>query len=162
FSITVTGTNVQPSATFLGAESPGTTVTLDPGSYSVDEGAVTGYSKSLSTDCTGTIGPGVTKTCTITNDDQPTSLTVFKHVINNNGGTKSAGDFSLHVKSGGTDVTGSPQAGSESGTVYSLNAGTYVVSEDAVAGYLNVSMDLTNGDCDMGGSVTLALGESKT
>jgi hypothetical protein len=69
FSITVTGTNVAPSATFPGAESPGTTVTLDAGSYSVDEAAVAGYTKTLGADCSGTIANGESKTCTITNDD---------------------------------------------------------------------------------------------
>jgi len=69
FSITVTGTNVAPSATFPGAESPGTTVTLDAGSYSVDETAVAGYTKTLGADCSGTIANGESKTCTITNDD---------------------------------------------------------------------------------------------
>ena len=73
FSITVTGGN--PSlATFPGAGSPGTTVTLDAGSYSVDEADDLGYTKTLSTDCTGTIAAGETKTCTITNNDIAATL----------------------------------------------------------------------------------------
>ena len=51
------------------------------------------------------------------------TLRVIKQVINDNGGTKSAGDFNLHVKSGGTDVAGSPAAGSATGTVYTLAIG---------------------------------------
>ena len=35
------------------------------------ESGPAGYSPTLSTDCAGTIAPGETKTCTITNDDQP-------------------------------------------------------------------------------------------
>ena len=59
------------------------------------------------------------------------TLRVIKQVMNDNGGTKVASDFTLHVKSGGTDVAGSPGAGSATGTVYTLASGTYVVSEDA-------------------------------
>ena len=71
FTINVTGTNASP-ASFPGAASPGTTVTLEPGDYSVDEAEVSGYTKSLGTDCSGSIAAGETKTCTITNeDDQP-------------------------------------------------------------------------------------------
>src|SRR5262249_2826405 len=80
FTMNVTGTNASP-ASFAGAESPGTNVTLAPGSYSADEGAVSGYTKSLSADCSGTLAAGQTKTCTITNDDQAAKLIVIKHVI---------------------------------------------------------------------------------
>src|SRR5262249_61789727 len=68
FTLTVTGTSPSP-ASFPGADTPGTTVTLKAGAYGVDEVAVTGYAKSLSPDCTGTIAVGQTKTCTVTNDD---------------------------------------------------------------------------------------------
>lgn len=83
FEINITGTNVSPNATFAGAESPGTTRTLNAGSYSVDETSDLGYTKSLSADCSGTIANGQTKTCTITNDDKPNavSLTTQQKVI---------------------------------------------------------------------------------
>src|SRR5262249_57890782 len=42
FTLTVTGTSPSP-ASFAGAESPGTTVTLSAGSYSVSESSVPGY-----------------------------------------------------------------------------------------------------------------------
>src|SRR5260221_5094811 len=87
FSMTVTGVNVQPSATFPGAESPGTTVTVNAGSYSVDEAADSGYTKTIGANCSGPIANGETKTCTITNNDKPATLVVIKHVINDNGGT---------------------------------------------------------------------------
>ena len=44
------------------------------------------------------------------------------------------------MKSGAADVAGSPQAGSATGTMYTLDAGTYAVSADAVAGYLAVGL----------------------
>jgi Prealbumin-like fold domain len=70
FTMNVTATNPS-SSSFAGAESPGTTITLDAGSYSADETALSGYTKSLSADCSGTIAVGQTKTCTITNNDIP-------------------------------------------------------------------------------------------
>ena len=88
------------------------------------------------------------------------TLRVIKQVINDNGGTKGAGDFNLHVKSGGTDVAGSPAAGSATGTVYTLASGTYVVSEDAPpAGYAQTGI---SGDCAADGAVTVAAGMQKT
>src|SRR5205814_6816245 len=97
FTMNVTGSNVQPSATFAGAEAPGTTVTLNAGSYSVNEAAVSGYTKTLGADCSGTIANGETKTCTITNDDQAATLTVSREDVNDNGGTKVAADFTMNV-----------------------------------------------------------------
>jgi parallel beta-helix repeat protein len=88
------------------------------------------------------------------------TLTVKKLVVNDNGGTKTAGNFTLHVKSGGSDVTGSPAAGSETGTVYTLSPGTYVVSEDTPpTGYSQTGF---SDDCDSLGSLTLTAGGSKT
>lgn len=68
FTINITGSYVSlPS--FPGAEAPGTTVTLFPGSFSVNEIPVIGYSTAYSADCSGTIAISNTKTCTITNND---------------------------------------------------------------------------------------------
>jgi hypothetical protein len=245
FSITVTGTNPSPS-TFNGSTT-GTTVTLGAGSFSVDEGTHTGYTVSYSTDCSGTIAAGDSKTCTVTNTDiapkltitkivdntaggtksvsdfvlkvdgntvtsgvqntfsagshtasevnltgysagkwtgdcdpdtgavalnladvksctitntaAPAKLHVVKTVQNTHGGTKTSSDFSISVKSGGTNVTGSPQAGSSTGTEYVLNAGSYAVSESSVTGYQFVSF---SGACDSSGNVTLNLGDDVT
>jgi hypothetical protein len=91
------------------------------------------------------------------------TLTVFKEVINDNGGTAVASDFSIHVKdSGNVDVPGSPAAGSDTtGTLYILPGGDYVVSEDLPpAGYTQVGF---SGDCDsVTGAVTVEAGVDKT
>jgi hypothetical protein len=82
----------------------------------------------------------------------PATLRIIKNVINNNGGTATAASFSLHVKLSGVEVSGSPAAGAASpGTSYSLAAGTYVVSEDVNASYLQSF----SGDCDASGNVIL-------
>ena len=101
--------------------------------------------------------PGA-QTCTITANDVAPTLTVVKQVVNDNGGTRAPGDFSLHVKRAGADVAGSPAAGTASGRTYTLAAGTYAVSEDAVAGYLGT----ISGACAADGTVTLKEGDAKT
>jgi len=99
---------------------------------------------------------------TITNNVCPAattaSLTIKKHVINDNAGTKTAANFNLHVKLNGVEVTGSPAVGTEAGVVYTLAAGTYVISEDTATGYL-VSY---SGGSGVTGTITLAVGDKKT
>jgi hypothetical protein len=159
-------TDVQGKSPFAGAESPGVTRTLSAGSYVVSEsGGPAGYASSISGDCaadgTVTLQAGDTKTCTVTNDDiapAPT-LTVVKRVVNDDGGNRVAGDFSLHVSAGGVDVAGSPQPGDANGTTYTLDPDTtYTVSEDGVAGYAAS----ISGDCAADGTVTLQAGDAKT
>ncbi|HBD05095.1 TPA: hypothetical protein DCZ32_01400, partial [Candidatus Uhrbacteria bacterium] len=101
----------------------------------------------------------------ITNDDiappppVPATLHVIKTVVNNSGGVAIAAEFNLHVKLLGVDVAGSPATGvGAPGTLYSLAAGTYVVSEDSFAGYAST----ITGDCAPSGSITLLAGEDKT
>ena len=53
-----------------GAERRARRSTLDAGSYSVTEDAAPGYAASFSADCSGSLAPGQTKTCTVTNDDR--------------------------------------------------------------------------------------------
>jgi Prealbumin-like fold domain len=107
-----------------------------------------------------TIQSGLETICTFTNTIRNGTLTVKKHVINDNGGTKAAADFNLHVKLNGNDVTGSPAVGSESGTQYSLPPGTYVVSEDTPpSGYTNEGI---TGNCAANGSITITAGGSAT
>ena len=83
-----------------------------------------------------------------------------RNVVNDNGGTAIADQWSIHVKSGSSEVTGSPQAGSESGTSYALNAGTYTASETGgPSGYTFTGF---SGDCDTSGNVTVVAGQTKT
>lgn len=100
---------------------------------------------------------------TVTTDSNtitvPTTLRVVKTVINTSGGTSVSSDFTIHVKSAGVDVSGSPQFGAVTpGTAYSLSAGTYVVSENVNSSYTAIF----SGDCNSSGSVTLVLGDNKT
>jgi len=130
-------------------------VGLDAGAYSVDEsGGNPNYTKSLSTDCSGTIAIGETKTCTITNDDIQPSLTVIKTVVNDNGGTAVSGDWTMDIT--GTDVSPNNFLGQSGGGVkIGLDAGVYDVAESGGPfGYAATF----SADC----SGTIAIGESKT
>ncbi len=141
----------------------GTTYTLTAGlAYSVSADGVPGYSAGVSGDCASngaiTLAPGDSKTCTITADDGAPTLGVVIQVVNDNGGTKAPSDFIAHVRTALGDVTGSPQAGTAAGTLYSLVAGPYTVAADAVPGY---TMSVA-GDCAANGSVTLVVGQPKS
>lgn len=95
----------------------------------------------------------------ITNGPCTATLYVVKTVVNDDGRAAVADDFSIHVLSSGSDVTGSPQNGKASpGTVYSLAPGNYVIKEDSFAHY-TVSY---SGDSDASGNITLASFDSKT
>ncbi len=150
FTMNVSGTDVSDTS-FDGSET-GTTVTLDAGSYSVTESGPVGYADSFSAGCSGTIALGETKTCTITNDDRVASLTVVKDVVNDNGGTLEAGDFTINVT--GNSVSAASFPGNGAGHTVTLNAGSYSVSETAVNGYTGTF----SADC----AGTIAPGESKT
>jgi Prealbumin-like fold domain len=158
------GSDVSGKSPFAGDES-GTQRTLDAGSYNVSEtGGPSGYSASTSGDCSSSgdvsLAVGEHKTCTITNDDVAPKLTVVKHVINDNGGGATAGQFSMHIELGGSDVSGkSPFAGSEAGTQRTLDAGSYNVSETGGPSGYSAS---TSGDCSSSGDVSLAVGQTKT
>jgi hypothetical protein len=90
----------------------------------------------------------------VTNISLPsTSLTVIKHVINDNGGTKVASDFTMNVA--GTGVSNPSFPGTESpGINVTLSPGSYTVTESAMPGY-NAAQ---SADC-VG---TIAQGQHKT
>lgn len=93
---------------------------------------------------------------TITVPPSTATLRVEKVVV---GGTAIPSNFTVHVKLGGVDVSGSPASGTPTpGTLYTLAPGSYVVSEDANPSYSRVF----SGDCDLNGNVALSAGQSKT
>src|SRR5204862_4474 len=123
FTTNVTGSSPSP-ASFPGAESSGTTVALNAGSYSVSASSVTGYAQtSASADCAGTIALGETRTCTIVNDDVQPKLIVIQHVLNDNGGTVPSTALFRSVTGSSPSPASFPGAES-SGTTVALNAGS--------------------------------------
>ena len=129
FTIQVAGTDAS-SASFPGSAN-GTMVTLDAGSYSVDEIDVNGYTKTLNADCVGTVGLGEQKTCTVTNDDQSGILHIVKILPNDNGGTAALAQFSFSVNGG--EAIQFELDGTNDVTV---NAGEYDIAEvNPLTGY---------------------------
>jgi Prealbumin-like fold domain len=127
------------------------------GSHSVSETTDPGYTATIGGDCAAdgiiTLVAGDDKTCTITNDDKAAKLIVIKHVINDNGGTATAANFSLD--SGGANDSPDDFPGAEApGTEVTLDAGAYNVTETGPSGY-TASF---SADC----SGSLANGETKT
>src|SRR5262249_38601582 len=129
FQMNVTGTNVNPSS-FAGVESPGTTVHLSAGSYSVTEsGGPSGNTEADSADCTGSIAAYETKTCTITNTSQLGILVVKKVLVTDNGGTKVVTDFQFKVDNG-TATTFTQDSDDHHGkNSTSVTAGQHTVTE---------------------------------
>src|SRR5207237_1354292 len=103
--------------------------------YSVGETGPSGYTRSDSAACASATGlaPGGSATCTITNNDQPATLTVIKHVVNNNGGAGTASNFTMSVTGG---IPASCNGAESPGTAVAINANTaYSVGETGPSGY---------------------------
>lgn len=139
FDITITGTDVS-NPDFSGSET-GTTVTLDAGAYSVSENEsdFPGYTATYSADCSGTIALGEHKTCTITNTPIAPTLRINKLVINDNGGTLTADDFSIKIDTASV-VFGAPQStdgdlSTYTSAIQAVANYKYTISEADVAGY---------------------------
>ena len=134
-------------------------------------GGPAGYTVSYG-GCEGTIQAGTTSTCTITNSDNPPSLTLTKTVVNDNGQTNVARDFTLSAT--GSSRSFSAAAGtSETSLTGSTGAQTvtaevvYTLSENTVAGYTASGWTCsgtgtTQGTGANANTVTIALGGSGT
>jgi hypothetical protein len=145
FTNTIGGVTAVGGQAVTGAESPGVDKTLSTvGAYTVTEGAHVGYTVSYSTDCNGTIALGETKTCTVTNDDQPATLIVKKIVI----GDGATFDFT----GTGTGITPSPftiavaSNSNNTQTFSNISAGTKTITELAETGYLLTDLGCTTND----------------
>jgi uncharacterized repeat protein (TIGR01451 family) len=151
FTMTISGVTAAGGNSFPGAASPGVTKSITTfGSYSVSESSVAGYQQaSASADCAGTIALGQHKTCTIVNDDKAATLIVKKVVVNDNGGTKMASDFSFQVNGGAAQAF---EADGQNDLT--VPAGTYDVLEPAVSGYTTTYQGCSNIVLPLGGTAT--------
>jgi CSLREA domain-containing protein len=87
---------------------------------------------------------------------QVADLRVITTVVNDSGGTATAGSFNVHVRRDGIDVAGSPAPGSAQGQDYiGLAVGDYMVTGAATSGYTAQ----TGGACAAGGAITLGPGD---
>src|SRR5439155_10607805 len=143
FTLRLTGSNGTNLA--RPGSATGTVYPVLPGTYTVSEDVplVSGYRLvGFSGDCDASgivvLGAGDSKTCTVTNTDLPGHLIVKKLVVNTNGGTKRATEFSFSVNGGA--ATACIQDATE--VLRGLNtvdvpAGAFSVVENAtpIAGY---------------------------
>ncbi|PYS50315.1 MAG: hypothetical protein DMG13_21325 [Acidobacteria bacterium] len=132
------------------------------GPHNVSETNLDGYAGVITGDCAGdgsiTLALGDAKSCTITNTDQPGTLIVKKLVINDNGLVKHATDFSFQV--GGGAATAFLQDGADvlkGKNTLNLDAGTYTITEPAVAGYATTYDKCTNVVVANGGTQTCTI-----
>ena len=89
------------------------------------------------------LAEGQSAICTISNDDNPLLLTIVKEVINNDGGSASAGDFILRVSGGDFDDS----VNRSSGELLLVDAYTsYTLSEDELIGYSQASIRCIDDD----------------
>jgi hypothetical protein len=85
-------------------------------------------------------------------------LTVIKHVINDNGGTKIATDFQFSVNGGaGTPFVQNGSDELEGVNAFAVNAGTYTVTEPAVYGYTTSYDNCTDVVIPNGGAQTCTI-----
>lgn len=140
--------------------------TVNAGTYSVAEVAATGYtttytnSLNSAADCANLVIPnGGTATCIIKNDDQPAQLTLVKNLVNDNGGTAVATDWTLNA-AGPTPISGA--TGNIAVTGANVSAGTYSLSETGGASGYTASDWVCVGGTQNGASVTLTSGQRAT
>jgi hypothetical protein len=161
FSGTITGVTASGGNTWTGTASPGVDKTLTTvGSYNVTETAAAGYTPSFSTDCTGTIAFGQTKTCTVTNDDNGPGLHLRKTITNDNGGSAAATDWTLTATGTGatpTNLSGTTPVDSGAG----FKADTYTLGESGPAGYTASAWSCVGGT-QSGNTIQIGLGGSAT
>ncbi|HEY0461087.1 MAG TPA: hypothetical protein VGC97_18270 [Pyrinomonadaceae bacterium] len=167
YAVTALGANPTVNITTAAGTGSITFSDLPSGTKTVDEGTMPAGWSFVSLTCTDPDGgtsvvgdaatidldPGEDIVCTFTNRFTPPKLIVIKHVINDNGGTKVAADFTMSVTA--TNPSPSSFPGAESpGTDVGLTAGTYSVGESALSGYA------ASYSADCSGSI--ADGETKT
>ncbi|MBO3088857.1 DUF7927 domain-containing protein [Cellulomonas dongxiuzhuiae] len=131
-----------------------------PGGYTAGDWACATDETTLPvSDDVVTIDVGQTVTCTIVNDDQPGTLTLVKEVVNDQGGTAEATDWTL-TADGPTPLSGT--SGSTQVTGVDVDAGDYVLSEaDGPAGYAAGAWSCEGGSVT-GSTVTVPNGEAVT
>jgi Prealbumin-like fold domain len=162
FTLTATG-----PVTISGIEGNAavTNASVNAGTYALTESSLAGYTGGAWSCVGGTLtGSSLVltqaqnATCTVSNDDQPATLTLLKTVTNDNGGTNIDTDFTL-TATGPTTITGIE--GAASVTAASVNAGTYLLTESgaATANYTQGTWSCTAGTLT-GNSLVLANGQT--
>jgi len=162
FPLTATGPT---TITGVSGTAAVTSQSVNAGVYTLSEVTAAGYTASAWSCTAGTLSSnqltlanGQNATCTITNNDQPATLTLIKQVDNTGGGTAVASDWTL-------TATGPTVASGPGGTgPVSVSAGVYTLSESAgPAGYAAGDWQcVNNGIASVGSQITVANGGQVT
>ena len=162
WTLTATGSTPGVSGATGDAAISGRAVTA--GTYSLSEAGPAGYAASA-WDCEGgtqntptsiMLAVGESATCTIVNDDIPATLTLRKVVVNDDGGSAQADEWTLTASGPTPGVTGSH--GEAIITAVEVSAGVYQLSEtDGPSGYSASAWACTAGQLQ-GSTLTLANG----
>jgi uncharacterized repeat protein (TIGR01451 family) len=138
------------------------TLSVSAGTHSVVEDGtpIAGYSTSYDNCSDVSVANGATQTCTITNNDVAGTLIVKKVVINDNGGTKHATDFSFKLDGG--SATAFTQDGADvlkGMNTLSVSAGAHTVVEDGtpISGYTTTYDNCTGVNVANGGTQTCTI-----
>ncbi len=134
------------------------TIVIGAGSHTVSESTDSGYTASdWSGDCdaAGDFSAvlGQEYDCYVTNDDKPATLTVCKEVVINHGGDATVSDFTFVILDGDSQEvdSASPASAEDNCVTFTLDAGTYSISEEGPGGYApTFSGDSTNGTITLG------------
>ena len=145
------------------------TGSVSAGTYTLAEDGPGGYAASAWV-CEGnatpvegatlTVANGEDVTCTVTNDDEPASLTLVKSVVNDHGGTAVETDWTLSATA---EAGGEPVVEGPTPVTGSVSAGTYTLAEDGPGGYA-ASAWVCEGNATPveGATLTVANGEDVT
>lgn len=157
--LTLAVSDIDEGGDFYQEVASGESIELAPGTYTVSESDVPGYTQSFSGDCDGEefveVVEGQSQECVITNDDIEPTLTVYKVVENNPDENYPPSFFDIFVDLDLVDI----------GDTNGFSAGTYQVTEDVAEGNsfpAGVSYTQSfdeEGACDADGNVTLNPGD---
>ena len=153
------------------------TLLVAAGTYTLGETDLPGYTPTAWTCTNGGGGPFATGsvtiatgdapvTCSITNDDEPVSLTIVKTVVNDDGGSAVVDDFAITTSAGelvfGAAVEGPTDTFTYTAQTLLVAAGTYTLGETDLPGYTPTAWTCTNGGGGpfATGSVTIATGDA--
>ena len=120
--------------------------------YEITEDAAPGYATTYDNCADLQVDSGETEVCTITNNDIGATLTVEKDLTNDDGGTLECVDFSFSVN--GAQAVAFDASCSNT---MNVNAGTYNVTEPAVAGYATTYTNCSDVLIGLGGNATCTI-----
>jgi uncharacterized repeat protein (TIGR01451 family) len=142
-----------------------TNASVQPGSYTLSETNIAGYTASAWACTAGTLAgstltltSGQNATCTINNNDVAPTLTLVKTITNDNGGTATTSSVTLNA-SGPSNISG--VSGAAAVTNAAVTAGTYNLTESALANYTPGPWSCTAGTLT-DSSLVLSVGQNAT